>query len=90
MPSQDQILRANAILADQPGEADAASLADVQARWHDLAALHNKTPAGINTMMQGAIDGWTSLAQAKADFRVWLPALVAALGWTVLREQQRD
>ncbi len=70
--------------------ADAANLADVRARWVSFAALHNKTPAQIYTLMQGAIDGWTSLAQAKADLRIWLPALVAALGWTVMREQQRD
>jgi hypothetical protein len=69
--------------------ADAEALADVQTRWQ-ASALHNKTPAQIYTAMQLAIDGWTSLAQAKADLRAWLPALVAALGWTVLREQQRD
>jgi hypothetical protein len=69
--------------------ADAEALSDVQARWQS-SALHNKTPAQIYTAMQSAIDGWTSLAQAKADLRVWLPALVAALGWTVMREQQRD
>ncbi len=27
-----------------------------------------------------ALDGWTSLAQARADPHIWLPALVAALG----------
>lgn len=69
--------------------ADVAALADVQTQWH-AAALHNKTPQEIRTAMQNAIDGWTSLAQAKADLRAWLPMLTAGLAWTVFRDQQRD
>ena len=42
------------------------------------AGLHTKTPIEIYTTMQSKIDSWTSLAQAKADLREWLPMLAVA------------
>lgn len=70
-------------------DTDTQALMDVQDRWRN-SPLHNKTPAQIYATMQAQVDGWTSLAQAKADLRVWLPLLFAALAWTVFRNQQRD
>lgn len=64
------------------------SQADIRTRW-GTSSVHGKTPAQIYTLMQGQIDGWTSLAQAKADLRVWLPLLAAAVGWLVLPDDQR-
>ena len=32
----------------------------------------------------GSIDGWSSLAQAKADLRDWLPLILAGLAWTAV------
>lgn len=61
------------------------SLQDVLKRLSD-SPLADKTPAEIYTIMQGQIDGWGTLAQAKADLRVWLPLIVATLFWLVRRK----
>lgn len=76
-------------LAQQKTTSDAVSEGNIRNQWQS-SALHNKTPQQIFTTMQNQIDGWTSLTQAKADLRVLLPLLFAAIGWTVFREQQRD
>jgi hypothetical protein len=47
------------------------------------SALASKSPDEIYTLMQGQIDGWASLAEAKADLRVWLPLMAAAIVWLV-------
>jgi hypothetical protein len=80
---------ATIVAAHDPTDNDAAAVADIQTRW-ESSALHNKTPTQIYVAMQNQVDGWTSLAQAKADLRVWLPLLFAAVGWTILRDHQRD
>ena len=63
-----------------------ADEADVNARF--LASqLARRTPAQIYTLMQGRIDGWTSLAQAKNDLREWLPLLAAEIA---VKLQERE
>jgi hypothetical protein len=80
---------ANLVAAHDPTDTDAVALSDVHEHWQS-SPLHNKTPQQIFTAMQNQIDGWTSLAQAKADLRVWLPQIVASLAWSVFKEQHRD
>jgi hypothetical protein len=36
--------------------------------------------------MQNKMDGWTSLADAKADLREWLPLFGAIIAWKVINE----
>lgn len=80
--------------AQQVGTADSNALTDktaqddIRARWI-ASVIHGKTPAQIYTAMQGAIDGWGSLAAAKADLRTWLPLMAAALAWMVMKDDQR-
>ena len=63
-----------------------ADEADVNARF--LASqLARRTPAQIYTLMQNRIDSWTSLAQAKADLREWLPLLAAEIA---VKLQERE
>jgi hypothetical protein len=50
----------------------------------NLHSLKGKTPAEIFTMMQNAMDSWTSLADARSDLREWLPLMAAAISWIVL------
>jgi hypothetical protein len=69
----------NARTADQQ---EAAAIAvdgeDVIARY--LASpMAAKTPAQIYTLVQGEIDAWATLADAKADLRVWLPLMAAGV-----------
>jgi len=45
--------------------------------------LANMTPNEIYIAVQNKIDGWTSLADAKADFREWEPLLWAVVMWLV-------
>ena len=51
------------------------------------SALANKTPVEIYTLMQGAIDGWTSLADARSDLRKWLPLIAAVIAWKVVDQK---
>jgi len=53
---------------------------DVRSRL-DMAGLRDKTPAQIYTQLQNQIDAWADLADAKSDFREWLPLLAAAVVW---------
>ena len=64
-------------------EKRAVNTADAQARFL-LSQLANKTPEEIYTMMQGRMDSWGSLANAKADLREWLPLMAAILAWKVV------
>lgn len=41
--------------------------------------LADKSPAEIYDLMQTRIDGWGSLAAAKADMREWFPLMTAAI-----------
>jgi nicotinamidase-related amidase len=74
------------VAAHDPTDTDAANVADVLARWK-ASPMANKTPTQLYTLVQGRIDGWTSLAQAKTDLRDWLPLILAGLAWTVLEER---
>jgi hypothetical protein len=65
----------------------AAHQADVQTRF-DGSWLQGKTPGEIYTLMQERMDGWTSLADAKADLRVWLPLMAAAVAWGLQRNSR--
>ena len=63
------------------------NMADVNDRWN-LAALKDKTPAEIYSLMQGRMDAWANLAAAKADLREWLPLMAAAIAWMVIEERK--
>jgi hypothetical protein len=39
--------------------------------------LAGKTPDEVYSIVQGRINGWSSLADAKADFLEWMPLLFA-------------
>lgn len=52
----------------------------------DASALKNKTPAQIQTFMQNKIDAWTSLADARADLRVWLPLMARIVAYLMEKE----
>lgn len=56
---------------------------DARARFL-LSQLANKTPQQIFTLMQGRMDSWTSLADARADLREWLPLFGAVIAWKVV------
>jgi hypothetical protein len=55
-------------------------------RWAALTALRGKTVVEIYDIVQARIDGWTSLAEAKADFREWMPLLFAAVAWDIMQD----
>jgi len=67
---------------EQRGE----SLRDALDRWA-LGALKDKTPAQIYSLVQGRIDGWASLADARTDLREWLPLLAVGLVWLAVQDQ---
>jgi len=50
----------------------------------NLSQIANKTPSEIYTIMQTAMDNWTSLADARADLREWLPLMAAIIAWKVI------
>ena len=58
---------------------------DARARFL-LSQLANKTPQEIYTQMQGEIDSWKTIANAKADLREWLPLMVAVIAKMVVEE----
>lgn len=62
---------------------------NVQARF-DVHALNGKTPGEIYQLVQARIDGWSSLAAAKADLRDWLPLLAAVVAWDVLQNKRTE
>lgn len=55
---------------------------DVDTRF-DASVIKNKTPAQIYTALENQIDAWTTLADAQADLRDWLPLLGAIVAWKV-------
>lgn len=69
----------------QQEQAQKNGIDDVLARLSN-SPLADKTPAEIYSIMQGQIDGWGSLAAAKADLRVWLPLIIAVIFWLVRRK----
>ena len=62
----------------QAKEGKQASFEDVLARLAN-SPLADMSPADIYTAMQTRIDGWGSLAAAKADMREWFPLMTAAI-----------
>jgi hypothetical protein len=52
----------------------------------NASELSNKTPQEIYDIVQARIDSWTSLAEAKADFREWMPLIFAGMMWMVKRD----
>jgi hypothetical protein len=57
-----------------------------RSRWAVLSALRGKSVAEIYDIVQNRIDGWMSLADAKADFAEWMPLLVAAVAWDIMKD----
>ena len=68
------------------GEQNEAHREDARARFL-LSQLANKTPEQIYAQMQERMDGWTSLADARADLREWLPLIAAVLAWKVIDQE---
>ncbi len=68
-------------------EATAMQQANVMIRWA-ASALKGKTPQEIFTLVQGQIDGITSLAEAKAFLRQTVPLLTAAMAWCVMEAKR--
>src|SRR5574342_989904 len=75
---EQQATAASVIAAHDPTPFGTLERADVVARLR-ASPLWNMTPQQIYNAMQGQIDGWASLAAAKADLRVWLPLMAAAV-----------
>lgn len=73
--------------AQQNANDEAAT--DAKIKWA-ASAIKDKTPTQIYTLVQGQIDGWSSLAEAKADLREWIPLLIAAVAWQVMRDVQEN
>ena len=65
------------------GEIKQAHRDDTRARFL-LSQLADKTPQEIYTQMQGRMDNWTSLADARDDLREWLPLIAAVIAWKVI------
>ena len=65
------------------GEIKQAHREDARARFL-LSQLANKTPEQIYTQMQGRMDNWSSLANAKSDLREWIPLIAAVIAWKVI------
>lgn len=74
-----------ALAAQEMAQADKE--ATLGAVWQRLAnsPLADKPPAEIYDLMQARIDGWASLAAAKADMREWFPLMAAAIFHLVRR-----
>ena len=68
------------------GERARHEQAEGHSRWAALTTLRGKTVAEIYDIVQARIDGWTSLAEAKADFREWMPLLFAAVAWDIMQD----
>ena len=49
-----------------------------------LSQLADKTPQEIYTQMQGRMDNWSSLADARDDLREWLPLIAAVIACKVI------
>jgi hypothetical protein len=84
-PIQADIDAASVIVAAHNPEGDLPWIAhrkEVKARFL-LHELKDKTPTQIYTMMQNAMDNWTTLADARSDLREWLPLMAAVISWSV-------
>lgn len=92
-PEQDTAIRnainahnADTLTVGQVAE-DTRKVARNDARQRFLQhAIAGKTPEQIYTLIQGEIDGWASLTDAKNDLRAWLPLLASAVAWLVIEE----
>jgi hypothetical protein len=73
-----------------PGERVKREQAENRSRWAALTALRGKSVAEIYDIVQNRIDSWTSLAEAKADFREWMPLLVAAVAWDIMQDTNTE
>jgi len=83
--AQEQIT-ADAVVAAHDPEGDLPknlNKKDAEARFL-LSQLANKTPQEIYTQMQGRMDNWSSLADAKSDLREWLPLIAAVIALKVI------
>ena len=69
--------------AHDPTDYDAINREDAKARFL-LSQLANKTPEEIYTLMQGRMDSWTTLGDARDDLREWLPLIAAVMAWKAL------
>jgi hypothetical protein len=67
------------------GEIKQVNIDDANLRLK-TSALSDKTPQEIYDIVQARIDSWTSLADAKTDFREWMPLLFAGMMWMVKRD----
>jgi hypothetical protein len=72
------------------GERVRQEQAEGRSRWAVLTALRGKSVAEIYDIVQNRIDSWTSLAEAKADFREWMPLLVAAVAWDIMKDANAE
>jgi hypothetical protein len=73
-----------------PGERARQEQAEGRSRWAALTALRGKSVAEIYDIVQNRIDGWSSLAEAKADFREWMPLLVAVVAWDIMKDANAE
>mgnify|MGYP001127554430 CR=1 FL=1 len=58
-----------------------AKATEARSLWDGYAALKDKTPTEIFTVMQMRMDTWASLADARRDLREWLPLMAALIAW---------
>jgi len=71
-------------VAEQAAVAQRESDADaVRQAKNAVAFLQNKTPAEIKAYMEGQVDGWSTLADAKADLRSWMTILAQVIAYLV-------
>jgi len=73
------------VAADAAAAEIEANATEARSLWDGYAALRDKTPAEIEALVRARIDGWPSLAAAKADLAEWLPRMAALLAWAVRR-----
>lgn len=53
----------------------------------EMSSLHGKSPAQIVTYLHSAMDGWATLADARADLKNWLPILAIAIAYIARAER---
>lgn len=79
-PGLDTLLASNTAWQTKRSKEDA-----MRTKW--LASpLAGKTPAQVKTAVENAVNGWGSLAAAKADMVTWFPLLFAAMAALIERE----
>lgn len=62
------------------------SIQEAKDKWK-ISSLKGKTPDEIYNLVQNRIDNWSSLTEAKNDLREWLPLMITALAWTVMKNE---